>query len=356
MSKTTQTTAADLAALQGQRVAVIGYGSQGRGQSLNLRDSGIDVVLGLRPNGKTWKQAQHDGWSPLTVQAAVQNADVVCLLLPDMQQPKVYAEQIAPNLKAGAAVLFSHGFNILYGSIQVDPAHDVIMCAPKGPGAIVRREYENGFGVPCLIAIQQDASGAAEAKCLAYAHATGCGRAGVLRTTFKEETETDLFGEQAVLCGGLGDLIKAGWETLVAAGYSPEVAYFECLHETKLIVDLIYEGGLAGMHKFISDTAEYGALTAGPRVITDETRARMKEILADIQSGKFARQWQQEFADGEVNYRRMLEQELKHDIETVGKDIRSHFSWLAEKEHTTPESRNTQSQSNQTQTMEASAQ
>ncbi len=330
-TKTTQTTDADLVGLQGKRIAVIGYGSQGRGQSLNLRDSGMNVCLGLRPNGGSWNRAIEDGWQPLSVEDAVKDADLICLLLPDMQQPKVYQEQIAPNLKSGAAVLFSHGFNVLYGAIQVPADHDVIMCAPKGPGAIVRREYENGFGVPCLIAIAQDASGQAKAKCLAYAQATGCGRAGVLETTFKEETETDLFGEQAVLCGGLGDLIKAGWETLVAAGYSPEVAYFECLHETKLIVDLIYEGGLAGMHRFISDTAEYGALTAGPRVITDETRQRMKEILTDIQSGKFAAQWQEEFRNGEVNYRSMLAKELQHDIEKVGKDIRRHFSWLSEK-------------------------
>ncbi len=346
MSKTSQTTVADLAALEGKRIAVIGYGSQGRGQSLNLRDSGLEVVLGLRPNGPTWKQAQQDGWSPMTVEDAVADADLVCLLLPDMQQPKVYSEQIGPNLKPGAAVLFSHGFNVLYGSIKVDADHDVIMCAPKGPGAIVRREYENGFGVPCLIAIEQDATGTSDALCMAYAQGTGCGRAGVLRTTFKEETETDLFGEQAVLCGGLGDLIKAGWETLVEAGYSPEVAYFECLHETKLIVDLIYEGGLAGMHKFISDTAEYGALTAGPRVITDETRQRMRDILKDIQDGSFARMWQKEFADGEVNYRAMLDKELNHDIEAVGKDIRSHFSWLAAKQDSNP---------SQPQTMEASS-
>lgn len=354
-SHTTQTTTADLAGLQGQRIAVIGYGSQGRGQSLNLRDSGMDVVLGLRPEGASWKKAIEDGWQPLPVEEAVQQADLICLLLPDMQQPKVYHDQIAQNLKPGAAILFSHGFNVLYGSIQVPAGHDVIMCAPKGPGAIVRREYENGFGVPCLIAIAQDASGQAKAKCLAYAQATGCGRAGVLETTFKEETETDLFGEQAVLCGGLGDLIKAGWETLVAAGYSPEVAYFECLHETKLIVDLIYEGGLAGMHRFISDTAEYGALTAGPRVITDETRQRMKDILTDIQSGKFAAQWQEEFRNGEVNYRSMLERELQHDIEKVGRQIRQHFSWLADRQMDGSHQKSKTTE-NQSSAMEATAQ
>lgn len=335
MSNTTQTTQADQAALQGKRIAVIGYGSQGRGQSLNLRDSGMDVVLGLRPNGKTWNQAVEDGWTPSPIAEAVASADLICLLCPDMQQPKVYNELVAPNLKDGAAILFSHGFNVLYGSIKVAEGHDVIMVAPKGPGAIVRREYENGFGVPCLIAVAQDASGEAEKKCLAYADATGCGRAGVMRTTFKEETETDLFGEQAVLCGGLGELIKAGWETLVEAGYSPEVAYFECLHETKLIVDLIYEGGLAGMHKFISDTAKYGALVSGPRVVTDETRQRMREILKDIQEGRFASQWQAEFNGGEKEYRAMLDRELQHKIENVGQEIRSHFSWLAEKQKST---------------------
>lgn len=328
LQKTMQTTQRDLEFLSDKRVAVVGYGSQGRAHSLNMRDSGVDVVLGLRPEGASWQQALQDGWEPMTVEQAVQGADLVCLLLPDMQQPKVFKEQVAPNLKSGAGIMFAHGFNVLYGSIQVPSGHDVLLCAPKGPGSIVRREYTQGGGVPCLIAIDRDDSGQGYQACLAYAQAIGCGRAGVLQTTFQEETETDLFGEQAVLCGGLGDLIKAGWETLVEAGYSPEVAYFECLHETKLIVDLIYEGGLAGMHQFISDTAKYGALTAGPRVITEQTREAMKSLLTDIQSGKFAKQWQSEFDSGEQNYRQMLKQELQHDIEEVGKNLRKHFAWL----------------------------
>ena len=315
-------------ALDGLCVAMIGYGSQGRGQSMNLRDSGVNVVVGLREGGASWKQAVSEGWSPLTMEEAVKQADIVCLMCPDMAQPSCYKEVVEPNLKPGSTVLFSHGFNIHFGAITVAPENNVVMIAPKGPGGMVRRTYEDGSGVPALVAVHQDATGNAKELALAYGWGVGSARAGIIETTFPEETETDLFGEQAVLCGGLTEMIVAGWETLVEAGYQPEVAYFECLHEVKLIVDLIYEGGIARMHEFISDTAAYGDLVTGKRIITDETRKEMKAVLTDIQNGTFAKMWQEEAASGSVNYKKMMQEDLDHPIETCGKALRKQFSWL----------------------------
>ena len=313
-------------------VAVIGYGSQGRGQALNLRDSGVHVVIGLRNGGKSWQQAVSEGWSPVSIEEAARQADIICLLTPDMAQPKIYRDQVAPNMKPGATLLFAHGFNIHYGSIQVPAENNVVMLAPKGPGGMVRRQYEDGSGVPGLVAVHQDASGNSLELALAYGWGIGAARAGIIETTFPEETETDLFGEQAVLCGGLTELITAGWETLIEAGYQPEVAYFECLHEVKLIVDLIYEGGIARMHEFISDTAAYGDLVSGKRVIAEESRTAMKQILAEIQDGTFARKWQAEDAAGSPNFKRMMKEDLAHPIEATGHELRKRFSWLQEKQ------------------------
>lgn len=318
-------------ALKGLRIAVLGYGSQGRGQSLNLRDSGCNVVLGLRRNGKTWNQAIEDGWRPLEPAVAVEGADIIVMLAPDMAQPTLYKDAVEPNLKPGAMLLFSHGFNIHYGQIKPASGVDVTMIAPKGPGGLVRRQYEEGRGVPCLLAIHQDASGKALERTLAYADAIGGTRAAVLQTTFAEETETDLFGEQAVLCGGVTELIAAGWETLVAAGYSPEIAYFECLHEMKLIVDLIYEGGFARMHQFVSETAKYGDLSRGPRVIDARVREEMKKILAEVRSGAFAKEWIAEDASGRPNYKALLQRDLDHAIEKTGKAMREHMAWLRQR-------------------------
>ncbi|MGB1930147.1 MAG: ketol-acid reductoisomerase, partial [Mariniblastus sp.] len=315
-------------ALENLCVAMIGYGSQGRGQAMNLRDSGINVVVGLREGGKSWNQAVSEGWAPLSMEDAAKQADVVCMMCPDMAQPQVYRDIVAPNLKPGSTVLFSHGFCIHYGAITVAPENNVVMLAPKGPGGMVRRQYEEGSGVPGLVAIHQDATGNALDIALSYGWAIGAARAGIIQTTFPEETETDLFGEQAVLCGGLTELITAGWETLVEAGYQPDVAYFECLHEVKLIVDLIYEGGIARMHEFISDTAAYGDLVSGKRIITDETRANMKAVLKDIQDGTFAKQWQEEAASGSANFKRMMEEDIAHPIEATGQALRKQFSWL----------------------------
>jgi ketol-acid reductoisomerase len=315
-------------ALADKKIAVLGYGSQGRAQALNLRDSGINVVLGLRPGSPTWKQAEGDGWKPQDAAQAVKSADVVCLLVPDLAQGQLYREVVAPNLKAGAMLLFSHGFNIHYKQIVPPDNIDVAMIAPKAPGGMVRRTYEEGNGVPCLIAVHKDASGKAFERALAYAQGIGGTKAGVIETTFAEETETDLFGEQAVLCGGATELIAAGFETLVAAGYQPEVAYFECLHELKLIVDLIYEGGFARMHKFVSETAKYGDLTRGPRIVDDHVRASMKKVLEEVRSGQFAREWIAETQTGKANYNALMKKDLEHPIEAVGKKLRERMSWL----------------------------
>ncbi|WP_028116535.1 ketol-acid reductoisomerase [Ferrimonas senticii] len=318
--------------LEGKTIAVLGYGSQGRGQSLNLRDSGANVVIGLRPGGASWQQAEQEGWQPVGFADAVKDADVVMMLTPDMVQGEIYQEFVAPNIKPGAMLMFSHGFNILYDLIKPAANIDVTMVAPKGPGFLVRTEYEKGAGVPCLMAVHQDASGEAHAKALAYADAIGGTRGGVLTTNFKEETETDLFGEQAVLCGGAVSLVQKGWETLVEAGYQPELAYFECLHELKLIVDLLYEGGVSRMHQFVSDTAAYGAVTRGPRVVNDEAKAEMQRVLAEIQSGQFAREWIAEHQSGSHNYRRWQQQDCQHPIENVGAELRSRMSWLKREE------------------------
>lgn len=314
-----------------QVVAVLGYGSQGRAQALNLRDSGCQVVLGLRPGGKTWKLAESDGWKPVPSAEAVQGADVVAMLVPDMAQPTLYAEAVEPNLKRGAALLFSHGFNIHFGQIKVGDDVDVVMIAPKSPGKLVRRMYEEGGGVPCLLAVHQDASGKAKERALAYAHALGGTRAGVLETNFAEETETDLFGEQAVLCGGVTELIAAGFETLVEAGYQPELAYFECLHELKLIVDLIYEGGFERMHEYVSETAIFGDLTRGPRIVDQRVKSEMKQILKEIQDGEFASEWILENQAGKPRYTALQTRDLNHPVEQVGKKLRARMSWLQSK-------------------------
>ena len=305
------------------KVAVIGYGSQGHAHALNLRDSGVQVEVGLRSGSPSWGEAEATGLAVGTVAEAVRGAQLVAILLPDQVQPQVYDEQIEPNLEPGAAVLFAHGFNILYERVAPDAAHDVIMVAPKGPGHVVRRLFTEGYGVPALIAVQQDASGGARELALAYAVGIGAARAGILETTIKEETETDLFGEQAVLCGGTAELVRAGFETLVAAGYQPEIAYYECLHELKLIVDLIYEGGLAGMRYSISDTAEFGDYTRGKRVVDGHVREEMQSILDDIQSGAFAREWVEDMGNGEARLKAMRAEAAQTQLETVGKELRS---------------------------------
>jgi ketol-acid reductoisomerase len=313
---------ADLSVLKGKKIAVIGYGSQGRGQSLNLRDSGLDVIIGLRP-GKSWQKASEEGFKVFPVKDAVKKADLVQVLLPDELQGGVYRSEIQPHMEDGMTLSFSHGFNIHFGQIVPPPNVDVIMIAPKGPGAMVRRTYEEGKGVPALIAIHQNATGKARETALAYAKGIGATRAVVLETTFREETETDLFGEQTVLCGGMTSLIKAGFETLVDAGYAPEMAYLEILHETKLIVDLIYEGGFTRMRNAISNTAQYGDLTRGPRVIGPEVYQAMQEILEEIQSGEFAREW---ILENQVNrpvFNALTRADEEHLIEDVGKEIRA---------------------------------
>ena len=320
---------ADLSALAGRKVAVIGYGSQGHAHALNLHDSGIDVRVGLYEGSKSWQKAEADGLVVKTVAEAADEADVIMILLPDTKQREVYEESIAPSLRAGKALFFAHGFNIHFGQIEPPADVDVAMVAPKGPGHLVRRTYTEGIGTPALVAIHQDATGKALEVALAYARGIGSARAGVIGTTFKEETETDLFGEQAVLCGGTSELIKAGFETLVKAGYQPEIAYFECLHELKLIVDLLYEGGFEYMRYSISDTAEYGDYSRGKRVIGDGTRAEMQRILAEIQSGDFAKEWIDENrSNGAQRFLELREEQRAHQIEEVGKELRAMMPWL----------------------------
>jgi len=322
---------ADLKLLKGKKIAVIGYGSQGHSQAQNLRDSGLNVVIGLHQGGKSWEVAVKHGWKPLPVAEAVQGADWVHVLLPDHLQAQVWKDEIAPNLKKGAVVGFSHGFAIRYNQIVPPATSDIVMIAPKGPGHLVRRTYEEGNGTPALIAVQNDASKKAKKFALAYARGIGSTRAGVLETTFKEETETDLFGEQVVLCGGLIELIRNGYETLVEAGYQPEIAYFECLHEVKLIVDLIYEGGFEGMHRSVSDTAKYGEFTRGPRVITAQTRETMRQILREIQTGQFATEWLNESRVGRPTFLSRRQEYADHPIEQVGGRLRAMMPWLKKK-------------------------
>jgi ketol-acid reductoisomerase len=316
-------------ALSGERIAVLGYGSQGRAHALNLRDSGYDVVIGVRPGGNTTAKAQRDGFTVKSPVEAVKDAGLVAFLLPDTAQAALYKE-IEKSLKQGATLLFAHGFNIHYKQIVPRADLDVVLIAPKGPGDLVRRQYEQGRGVPCLIAVAQDATGKAQARALAYAHGIGGTRGGVLQTTFGEETETDLFGEQAVLCGGATELVVRGYQTLVDAGYQPEVAYFECMHELKLIVDLLHEGGLKKMHQFVSETAKYGDLTRGPRIIDEHVRENMRTVLKEVQDGTFARQWIEENKAGQPNYKRLLQEDLDLGIEKVGKALRGRMSWLQE--------------------------
>jgi ketol-acid reductoisomerase len=319
---------ANLDAIKGKKIAVIGYGSQGHAHSLNLKDSGLDVVVGLREDSSSRKAAEATGLEVMSVADAAREADIIMILTPDHSQADTYNEEIAPGLEAGNVLMFAHGFNIHFNQIVPPEDVDVIMVAPKGPGHLVRRQYEAGMGVPGLLAVHQDASGNAREIGLAYAMGIGATRAGVIETTFAEETETDLFGEQVVLCGGTSELIRAGFETLVEAGYQPEIAYFECLHELKLIVDLIYEKGITGMRYSISDTAEYGDMTRGKRIITDETRAEMKRILGEIQQGEFAREWIQENKAGRPEFSVVQKREAGHQIETVGKDLRGMMSWI----------------------------
>jgi ketol-acid reductoisomerase len=318
----------DLNLLKGKKVAVIGYGSQGHAHALNLHESGIDVTVGLYNGSKSWAKAEAAGLKVATVAEAAKAADFIMILLPDEKQGKIYNEEIAPNLEEGNSLVFAHGFNIHYVQIVPPAFVDVFMVAPKGPGHLVRRTYTEGAGVPCLIAVHQDASGRAKEYALAYANGIGGARAGILETTFKDETETDLFGEQAVLCGGCAELIKAGFETLVEAGYAPENAYFECMHEMKLIVDLFYQGGLGLMRYSVSDTAEYGDYQVGKRIITDETKKEMKKVLTEIQDGTFAKNWLLENQVGRPNFNATRRMEAEHPIEKVGKELRGMMSWI----------------------------
>ncbi len=317
--------------LRGKVIAMLGYGSQGHAQAQNLRDSGYTVVVGLAPGRTSARQAASDGFEVLPVADAVRRAELVQILVPDEHHRDLFEKEIRPNLKADAILMVSHGFSIHFRQILPPPTNDVVMVAPKGPGHLVRRVYVEGGGVPSLVAVAQDASGKAQDYALAYAYGIGSTRAGVVKTSFREETETDLFGEQAVLCGGLTSLMKAGYETLVEAGYQPEMAYFECIHEMKLIVDLIYEGGLARMRYSISNTAEYGDLTRGPRLIGPEVRERMKQILKAIQEGSFAKEWIEENRNGCPNFNRLRENEKAHPVEAVGQELRSMMSWLKQK-------------------------
>ena len=320
---------ADSALIADRKVAVIGYGSQGHAHALNLKESGVDVRVGLREGSSSIAKAEEAGLAVANIADACAEADLIMILLPDTDQRAVYEESIAPNLSDGDALFFAHGFNIRFGEISPPAGVDVAMVAPKGPGHLVRRTYEEGGGVPCLIAVSQDASGTARDLALAYADAIGGTRAGVLDTTFEEETETDLFGEQVVLCGGVSALVQAGFETLVEAGYQPESAYFECLHELKLIVDLMYEQGIGGMRYSVSDTAEYGDLTRGPRIINDSVKAEMRTILDEIQSGKFAEEWIAEARSGRKNFLELEAKGHEHPIEKVGEDLRGMMPWIS---------------------------
>jgi len=319
---------ANLELIRGKRVAVIGFGSQGHAHALNMKESGVDVVVGLRKGGGSWKKAEAAGVEVREVAGAVSGADVVMILIPDELQGETYASEISPNLKDGAYLAFAHGFNIHFGIIEPGADKNVFMVAPKGPGHLVRHEFTTGRGVPTLVAVHQDPSGDTLDVALSYASAIGGGRAGIIETTFKDETETDLFGEQAVLCGGVTALMTAGFETLVEAGYPPEMAYFECLHEMKLIVDLVYEGGISNMRYSISNTAQYGDLTRGPRIITDETKREMKKILSEIQSGEFAREWMAEHRAGKPVFNELNEAGARHQVEEVGGRLRAMMPWL----------------------------
>jgi ketol-acid reductoisomerase len=321
---------ADVNLIKGKKIVIVGYGSQGHAHAMNLRDSGVkDVRIALRPGSATVKKAEAAGFQVMSPAEAAKWADIVMVLTPDELQADIYNNELKPNMKQGAAIAFAHGFNIHFALIEPRKDMDCFMVAPKGPGHTVRSEYQRGGGVPCLLAVSQNASGNALEIGLSYASAIGGGRAGVIETNFREECETDLFGEQVVLCGGLVELIKAGYETLVEAGYAPEMAYFECLHEVKLIVDLIYEGGIATMNYSISNTAEYGEYTRGPRVVTEETRKEMKRILADIQQGRFARDWVLENRAGQTSFKAMRKQCAEHPIEAVGEKLRAMMPWIA---------------------------
>lgn len=322
---------ADLSYLKEKKIAIIGYGSQGRAQAQNLKDQGLNVVVGLRKGSSSWEVAGRDGLEILTVAEAAEQGEVIQILVPDPAQPDLYKSEIESNLDEGNALMFSHGFNIHYRQIVPPVDVDVVLVAPKSPGHLLRRTYVEGGGVPCLLAVEQDYTGEAKEVALAYAHGIGGTRAGVLQTTFREETETDLFGEQAVLCGGVTALVKAGFETLVGADYAPEIAYFECLHELKLIVDLMYEGGLSHMWRSVSDTAEYGGLTRGAHVIRKESRKEMRKMLGKVQNGEFAREWMEEDKAGRPLLKGLAEKEHEHQIEVVGKRLRRMMSWLGER-------------------------
>ncbi len=319
---------ADISTLTGKTVAVLGYGSQGHAHALNLKESGIDVVVGLRKESTSWKKAEEDGLNVAETAEAARRGDVVMVLIPDQDQGAVYKKEIAPNLSAGNALVFAHGFAIHFDQVVPPEDIDVFMVAPKGPGHLVRRVFSAGGGIPCLVAVHRDATGSCLKTALAYAKGIGGTRAGVIETTFKEETETDLFGEQAVLCGGVSELIKAGFNTLVDAGYQPEIAYFECLHELKLIVDLFYEGGISGMYYSVSDTAEYGGMTKGTLIINEDTKERMREILSKVQDGSFAREWIEENKIGQPKLQNLREQLKKDRIESIGLELREMMTWI----------------------------
>ncbi len=319
---------ADLTLIQGRKVAVLGYGSQGHAHALNLLNSGVDVRVGLRPGSASRQKAEEDGLPVLDTNDAAAEADVVVVLAPDTVQKEIWESGLAEAMNPGDVLLFGHGFNIHFGFVDPPDSIDVVMIAPKSPGHLVRRLYVEGQGVPALVAVHQDASGKAKDLAIAYGAAIGCARAGLLETTFQEETETDLFGEQAVLCGGVSHLISAAFDTLVEAGYQPEAAYFECLHELKLIVDLIYEGGLAGMRYSVSDTAEYGDLTRGPRIVNEQTRETMRDILSEIQSGQFAREWMDEWESGAKEFQRLRDEAQSSLVESVGADLRAMMPWI----------------------------